>query len=560
MRKQWEDPGNIYVPHELNNRKMNEDYVESLEESIRKQGYLPTHPVICYRRLDMPKEVFDGRTDALYICAAGFHRTTAAQNMDLDKIYVEVREGKFEDYLETLNTDNFQFDPSVNTDIGQIWSKADKRNACKQLLLLPKYFKMTNVALGDLWHTAETNVRRWRDEIASSIGEGSLEAPFPLSDEWQAELKGILDSNQREDENGDVVHIRSKKDVNVWDYYHGIRSKVDKKKNLDWGIEVEPYCRSTYNAMPSDLSVKQLTELEQKIDANDPTFLEQCEIVGKKERDRRSAHGQYKKIYGEMRDVYHDYMISQDLIGERMISMQSDDYKKAWSAFGTVVSRNFGNNLLNPLNTTDPRKYKAATKHLQHLKKDIESNAEYVNAFAKKQAASQKRRYDKAVRGLIQAHGEMLSEVKKRYPGIDMQKFCNWIDSDSWWLSFGDTPPVPIELGNDLLDKETGNLNQIKGHYEQQTEYIVRGGEFSVSRFLDKLAAEAEQETNIAQDTDLDGVNADDLFFVRVLWNENGTSRKLTFESDPFGEAIDISEMPELLRKQLLKYLESVSV
>lgn len=554
MRKQWESPGNIYVPHELNNRKLNADYVDSLAESIRKQGYLPTHPVICYRRLEMPKAVFDGKTDALFVCAAGFHRTTAAQNMDLDKIYIEIRDGGFEDYLETLNTDNFQFDPEVNSDIGQIWSKADKRNACKQLLLLPKYFKLTNVALSDLWHTAEANVRRWRDEIASSIDDGSLEAPFPISEEWQGELKGILDSNQRENEDGDVVHIRAKKDVNIWDYCHEIKSKVNKKTKLDWALDVEPYCRSTYNAEPLALSVKQLTDLEQKIDANDPTFLAQCQVEGKKERDRRSAHKQYQKIYGEMRDVYHEYMVSQDLIGESAISEYSDDYKKAWEAFGRVVSRNFGNNLLNTLSTTDARKYKAATKHLKHLKKDIESDAEYIREFAKKQAASQKRRYDKAVKGLIEAHGELLSEVQKRYPGINMQKFCGWIDAESWWLSLGDTPPVPIELGNDLLNKNTGHLNQIKGHYELQIEYLLRGGH-SINEFLDTLAAESEQVPNTVEDVDLDGINADDLFFIRMSWSVNETIKTITLESDPFGQAIDITEMPDLLRKQLLKYL-----
>ena len=456
MKKQWESPGNIYVPQELNNRRINEDYVESLSESIAKRGYLPTHPVICYRRLDMPKEFFDGRTDALYICAAGFHRTTAAQNMDLDKIYIEIRDGGFEDYLETLNTDNFQFDPAVNTDIGQVWSKADKRSACKQLLLLPKYFKLTNVALSELWHTAETNVRRWRDEIASSIAEGSLETPFPLSEEWQAELKSILASNQRENENGSVVHIRSRKDVNIWDYYHEIRSKVDKRENLDWVIEVEPYIRFAYNAAPPDLSVEQLTDLEQKLDANDPTFLEQCKVEGKREHDRRSAHGQYKKIYGEMRDVYHDYMLSQDLISD------SSNCKKAWEAFGRVVSRNFGNNLLNPLNTRDSSKHKAATEQLQHLKKDIESNAGYVNEFAKKQAVSQKRRYDTAAKELRKAHGEMLSEVQKRYLGINMQKFCDYIDAESMLLSLGDTSPFPLKIGDDLPSNNPSEMYRIR--------------------------------------------------------------------------------------------------
>lgn len=491
MRKQWESPGNIYVPHELNNRKLNEDYVESLAESINKQGYLPTHPVICYRRLDMPKEVFDGRTDALYICAAGFHRTTAAQNMDLDKIYIEIREGKFEDYLETLNTDNFQFDPSVNTDIGQIWSKAEKRNACKQLLLLPKYFKLTNVALGEVWHTAETNVRRWRDEIASSIDEGSLEAPFPLSDEWQSELKSILDSNQRENENGDVVHIRSKKDVNVWDYCNEIRSKVNDLLFLDWTLEVVPYCKSTYDAEPFSMSYKQLTDLEQKIDQRDPDVLKQFEIAGKKERDRRDAEKAYLKVYNQVQEAINAYLIAQDLIENSGMAAYSEDYKKAKEALGKAISRNFGKNLLSKLITGDPRKYKSAAKHLQQLKKDIESSAEYINEFAKKQTLSQKRRYDKIVKALIAAQNDLINTVQEKYPGINMQKFCDYIDAESMWLSLGDTPPFPLKMGDDLPGDEKNELYRIRDHYELRSEF-VRRGEGPTSEFLDKLVAEAK--------------------------------------------------------------------
>ena len=85
----------------------------------------------------------------------------------------------------------------------------------------------------------------------------------------------------------------------------------------------------------------------------------------------------------------------------------------------------------------------------------------------------------------------------------------------------------------------------------------IRYGQGDTSEFLEKLAAEAEQEPNTAQESDeLDGINADDLFFIRVSWSKNGKINTLVCESDPLGHAIDISEVPELLRKQLLKYLE----
>ena len=35
----WENPAEIYVPGFLNNRELNPAYVESLEDSMRKEGF-----------------------------------------------------------------------------------------------------------------------------------------------------------------------------------------------------------------------------------------------------------------------------------------------------------------------------------------------------------------------------------------------------------------------------------------------------------------------------------------------------------------------------------------
>ena len=41
----WVGTQDIYVPHELNNRSLDAGYVESLEDSMRTQAYLPTYPI-----------------------------------------------------------------------------------------------------------------------------------------------------------------------------------------------------------------------------------------------------------------------------------------------------------------------------------------------------------------------------------------------------------------------------------------------------------------------------------------------------------------------------------
>ena len=470
----WESPLDIYVPHELNNRPLDAGYVESLEDSMRTQGYLPTYPIICYRRLDLPKDVFDGKTDALYICAAGFHRTTAAKNINLDKVYVEIRSGAFEDYLETLHTDNFQFDPSVDTSLGQIWTKTEKRKACKQLLLLPKYFKLTNIALAELWHTSEANVRRWRDEVASSIDEGSLDAPFPISEAWQSSLKEILDSNVREMTDGSVVKVRSKSKEDKWEYYWELQKKVENHKDLDWNTEIEPYCKQMYEKDASDLSLKKLAELDQRIAVHDPEFMKMCRELGKKKRELNAAQAEYHKAYREAKEAFETYVFGQDLAE----NTYEEKYKNCLKSFGRAVSRAFGKNLLGSMLYTDKvSKYETETYQLQQLKKDIESSVDYVQAFAQRTINAQRKKREQLGQAVIDAHYKMVTAVQEKYPGIDMEKFCFAVDADCrLWLDVGDTPATPMHSTQDIPDgKSDGKLIRIAEHYVDMLEKIEAG-------------------------------------------------------------------------------------
>ena len=176
------------------------------------------------------------------------HRTTAAQNLKLDKVYVDLRTGTMDDFIETMHTDNFQFDPALDTSLGQLFTKKEKREACKQLLLLPKYLKLTNVALAEIWHTTEGNIRRWREEIASSIDEDPNSVDF-CTQERLAEIKEILASPLRETVEGEVVHIRPKqKDPDgKWDYYwKSQKRKVDDIEGLEWNEGIISYCQHVY--------------------------------------------------------------------------------------------------------------------------------------------------------------------------------------------------------------------------------------------------------------------------------------------------------------------------
>ena len=476
----WESPLDIYVPHELNNRPLDAKYVESLEDSMHKQGYLPTYPIVCYRRLEMPNEVFDGKTDALYICAAGFHRTTAAKNINLDRVYVELRSGTFEDYLETLNTDNFQFDPDTDPSLGQVWTKTEKRKACKQLLLLPKYFKLANIALSELWHTSESNVRRWRDEVASSIGDGSLEAPFPISEEWQSNLKEILNSNVREMNDGSVVKIRSKSNESKYEFYWALQRKVENHKDLDWQLHINPYCKMMYEEDVDKVSMQKLAELDRLIQEHDPEFMKACRELGEKKQKLNAAQEECHKAYRKAKDNFNAYLVSQDLVEDRYISQHSENYKNCWKAFGRALSRKFGKNLLGSLfYSNEVHKYENETYQLQELNKHFENGADYIEAFAQRQVNAQRKKRNKLGGALIKAHYKMLTAVQEKYPGIDIEKFCFAVDSDSMWLKTGDTPAKPMHAVINIPDeKKTGELPKITEHYERMLEKIAEGADW----------------------------------------------------------------------------------
>ena len=501
----WESPHDIYVPHKLNNRPLDAKYVESLEDSMLTQGYLPTYPVICYRRLELPKEVFDRETDELYICAAGFHRTTAAKNIDLDRVYVEVRSGTFEDYLETLHTDNFQFDPATDTSLGQVWTKTEKRNACKQLLLLPKYFKLANIALAELWHTSESNVRRWRDEVASSIGDGSLDAPFPVSEEWQSNLKDILDSNKREMNDGSVVTIRSKSNESAREFYWELRRKVENHKDLDWDLHIEPYCKMMYEKGSSDLSLKKLSELDLLIQEHDPEFMKACRELGEKQEKLNAAQKAYSQARSGAMKTFKTYLTGQQLVDDKgYVSTTDERYKACLKSFGNAVSRRFGKNLIaSHLSADKVEKYENETYQLQQLKKDIESDTDYVREFAKRMLNASLKKREKLGKSIIETHTKMLTAVAEKYPGIDMDKFCFGVDSNQFWLKTGDTPAKPIQVIDQLPD---GNdkLTRMLDAYEEMLETIEKGADWIKALVPDPGEQQLKLGQQVAADAETD--------------------------------------------------------
>jgi len=480
----WENPAEIYVPGFLNNRQLNPVYVEVLEDSMTKDGFLPTFPIVCFRRLDLP--YFDNYTSELYVCAAGAHRTTAAQNLKLEKVYIDLRTGTMDDFLEAMHTDNFQFDPAIDTSLGQLFTKTEKREACKQLLLLPKYLKLTNVALAEMWHTSEGNIRRWRNEMASSINEAPDLFGFEHYPEGRlAEIQEILDSNVRENSDGSAVPIRGKRQTSKWDYYQSIQEKVDEMPDLDWNEDVQTYIEKVYDQnYPSDLSFKKLAELDRLISDRDTDFLEKCRAYGEGKRKLNSARKVYQEAFRECEDALGVYVESMNLLSERYEPTYSDASKALLKSFGRVVSRNFGKNLLgSKLHTDAVHVYKRETTQLKELKSHIEKNAEYVEEFAQRYLKRRLKKRAAFEQDLVTAQHEMLAAAKAKYPDLDLTKFALAVDSDSYWLEMGTTVAFPMEASHIPEDKKDKDLKFIRDHYVEMKKQ-VEAGEDWVQRLM----------------------------------------------------------------------------
>ena len=550
----WENPVGIYIPSFMNNRQLNPVYVEGLEDSMCKDGFLPTFPIVCFRRADLP--YFDDYTSELYICACGVHRTTAAQNLKLDKVYVDLRTGTMDDFIETMHTDNFQFDPALDTSLGQLFTKKEKREACKQLLLLPKYLKLTNVALADMWHTSEGNIRRWREEIASSIDEDPNSVDF-CTQERLAEIKEILASPLRETVEGEVVHIRLKQKSpdGKWDYYWKLQRKVDDIEGLDWNEGIIPYCQHVYEVedtnLSDHLSMKQLSELDILITEKDTDFLERCRKYGEATRKLNAAREACHKVYHECKKAFDDLMLLRE-------SSYDDVYKKCFQSFGRAVSRNFGRNLLASAFYTDTvAKFELETQELKILLNDIRMPAEYIQKFVDRYLKRREQQREDLEKEIIEAHHLMLAGVQEKYPGIDLYKFALQVDSRTYWIELGQTPSVAMQR-SDIDEKKTDkDLRYILKHYHDIIRNIDEDADW-----LSELVPEVPvAEVPVAEAKTVGQVLGDKgKVILRIGWMssdpatiEGSSMRFVRFDEDSsFGER-SISEIPEELLVQLLE-------
>ena len=309
-QQEWIDPNEIYVYHELNNRQLNPDYIESLSESMQIKGFLPEFAIDVF----MADSIENIKTDKPFICACGAHRTTAAVQAELGKVLVNIHNGKEEAFVEMMHFDNFKFDPTVNSGVGQPFTQKEKRAAVMQLLLLPKFLKRTDTSLEEEFRIPASSIRRWRKEVVKLLenDDPKLQETWRISDGRIKRLKEVSQSNEREDGDGNTVAVRQPIAEATMDEKQAFFEKMEDDSispgathNFEWD-HVREWIHQKYKTEESrwylyrELSMQQMQKVHELLISEEPGFIK--EIVRIAEEERRIT-GSQKRLQSSNSDL-----------------------------------------------------------------------------------------------------------------------------------------------------------------------------------------------------------------------------------------------------------------
>lgn len=526
MKKSWIHPEEIYLADHLNPRQLNQGFIESLVESMQDQGFLPQYPV----------KVFEAgpltciETELPYACVSGMHRTTSAQLAKLDQILCEVHTGEDDAFIETMMTDNFEYDPAQNSEIGQVFSQREKRNACKRLLFIPKFLKMTNSALSETWHTSEGNIRRWRKEVASSIDEGvSVKLRgLGVSPERLPELQDILSSRNREDADGNIVPIRAApkemSDDDKDEYWTQIRKDAGwhndgwlKKHGIEDFDNVRGYLSEKYGVeneyrIHEQLTTRQLRDIHGAILSDDPELIAGSKEKGAEKDAIESAREELRAACGS---------VKKRLLGEFVQGNEySQAYKDCSKAFKDAARHagygdyhvdyydfpERGQNLTVEL-------FKSQIQIVDAVQRDIIDEVPWFLEFRQNMEKSVLAKRQKLEKNWINAK-QTLADAFQAYPrNISIGTFCAALENEYWDATSGTyLKLLSLKEPSDRVHNDT-LAGQIK--IFKQAAKDLKADEKWVQKIFEEPEKDSEfatpAEFTITAD-DLHGISLDEIF------------------------------------------------
>ena len=341
MIQSYINPNEVAIIEVVNHRDTNYDYIDALTDSMKEVGFSIEYPIDVFSSENIPNHNLDPTTTP-YVVACGVHRTLASQKAGLDKVFANIHEGGEEAWIEMMHTDNFQFDPAENRDIGQPFTPKERRAACTQLLMLPKYLEQTNSALAEEWNTNESNIRRWRNEVAIIIDDPKALSIYGVSDGRVERIRKIIDSNERVNGSGETVAVRKPKEDAPEDekekFFSKIRKDYDEiysESTIDFEWEdVRRFASEKFNveygwSLHKDLHIDQLRKLHELLLEKDADMFSACKAIYSERKEILRLKEEVDEITKKTGNMFAK-LVQAD-------NQWDDRYKKKFEKFSEIV-------------------------------------------------------------------------------------------------------------------------------------------------------------------------------------------------------------------------------
>ena len=479
MQSVWIEPAKIEDVWSVNNRKENAGHIESLAESMRNNGYLPEYPVIVFKS--------DGlgiMTDKAFVMACGHHRRKAAIDAEIDLIFAEVHDGTEEDWIEMMSTDNFQFDVASNPGIGLAFTEAERRAACQQLLLLPKYLKKTNTTLSAEWKVSEGTIRRWRASVESLIGKSSsiLDA-FNVSQDRRERLKDVIADPYRENADGETVAVRQKPQEATAEerqkLWSDIRATCLFKKRSDNKTFIErhgffmehlnAYICETFgiqeNGIPHQLSRANLKKINKWILTEAPEVIERCQQIQREQAALGEARQRCYDANDAMVRAFNAHLSPSGA------DTTASSYKKAAKAFERAARAKYDFRFNDQFTANTLQQITGVTAKFEKIQNDIETRADWVREFKFGIGAELKRDREHIEKRWLETR-EALFTALQLYPrAVSTSTFSLRFDARFKMNLEEQTRPDPA-ASDDTLEKQIFAFEWAKGEMKEDSDWM----------------------------------------------------------------------------------------
>ena len=548
MQKAWIDPNEIQEFWVLNNRKENPGHIESITVSMQTHGYLPEYPLVVFKAenvglLPMPP----------YVLACGHHRRKAAIEAGIGTVFCEVLDGGEDDWIETMSTDNFKYDVASNPGIGLAFTETERRAACRQLLLIPKFLERTNVSLGNEWNVPESTVRRWRSEIEEIVMD---DAPvlnkwrsFQVSADRRDRLAAVIESGTRVTDEGKEVTATRKRTLDdeytrrqfwrkvddSYDTEKGADGKtVNERHGLRAGTLLE-FCYEhfsmTWNDFPEKVPIAKLKRIHTWVLTEDAEFIDKLRVIEARKQEEEDARSRLKAAKDALMDK-----IREKLSTKPKSHSWSDENEAAESEFAKAVKQQYDGFAIKSEDKepTTIDEYNTVADMYTCLAEDIDNDVEYVQVFRKEHKQYFRKKRERLESKFSTKRLAVLTAIDTYPRDISYRRFWHAFDEEHW---------IRDVKTADLVDPkplEDGTLSRYCTKFERAIEDIEKDADW-VKAIPDTSTVETEPPV------DPEAVPARRI--TRILLNIEGGAEEPAFV------VFDLADIQEWIPTQMLEEL-----